>query len=46
MTGRLVYAFAQDVCRVEFELRPDGEDLVDPPRFGLTCQVPYAFELR
>ena len=43
-TGRIVYAFADAACRVEFELRPEGEDLVDPPRFGLTCQVPRAFD--
>ena len=43
-TGRLAYSFADDACRVEFELRPEGKDLIAPPRFGLTCQVPRAFE--
>ncbi len=42
-TGRLVYSFADNACRVEFELRPAGKDLIDPPRFGLTCQVPHDF---
>ena len=42
-TGRITYAFADEACRVEFELRPDGEDVIDPPRFGLTCQVPREF---
>ncbi len=43
-TGRLVYAFADGACSVEFELRPEGDNLIDPPRFGLTCQVPRAFD--
>ena len=43
-TGRLAYSFADDACRVEFELSPAGKDLVDAPRFGLTCQVPRAYD--
>ncbi|MBQ6136590.1 MAG: DUF4981 domain-containing protein [Kiritimatiellae bacterium] len=42
--GRIVYSFADDGCRVEFELLAEGKDLADPPRFGLTCQVPRAFD--
>jgi len=42
-TDEIAYAFGGGVCRVTFVLRPAGEKLSDPPRVGLTCQVPRDF---
>lgn len=43
-TGRIVYAFEEKTCQVTFEVRPQGEKLIHPPRVGLTCRIPSDYD--
>ena len=42
--GTLDYVFGDGACQVTFNLRPRGENLIHPPRVGLTCRIPDGYD--